>query len=89
MILISELEQVRKPEAEIFNRAMTQLGSTALNSVFIGDNPEVDILGAKNANLRTIWKRSPLWLEAPGADANIDELLEIPAILEKFNSTDR
>ena len=58
-------------------------------SVFIGDNPEADILGAKNANLRTIWKRSPLWLEAPKAEATIDELLEIPAILAKFNSTDR
>ena len=89
MILISELEQVRKPEAEIFNRAMTRLGSTAFNSVFVGDNPEADILGAKNANLRTIWKRSPLWLEALGADATIDELLEIPAVLAKFNSTDR
>ena len=88
-ILISEIEQVRKPEAEIFNRAITQLGGIAQNSVFVGDNPEADIMGAKNANLRTIWKRSPLWEEAAGADATIDELVEIPAILEKFNFVDR
>jgi putative hydrolase of the HAD superfamily len=55
-ILISEIEQVRKPEAEIFNRAITRLGGSAQNSVFVGDNPEADILGAKNANLRTIWE---------------------------------
>lgn len=85
VILISEIEQVRKPEAEIFNRAITRLGGSAQNSVFVGDNPEADILGAKNANLRTIWKRSPLWQEAVEADATIDELMEITAILEKFN----
>lgn len=88
VILISEIEQVRKPEAEIFDRAITRLGGTAQNSVFVGDNPEADILGAKNANLRTIWKRSPFWLEAAGSDATIDELMEIPAILENFNSID-
>ena len=87
VILISEIEQVRKPEAEIFNRAITRLGGTAQNSVFVGDNPEADILGAKNANLQTIWKRSPLWQEAAGADATIDELMEIPAILENSKST--
>jgi putative hydrolase of the HAD superfamily len=46
-------------------------------------------MGAKNANLRTIWKRSPLWEKTAGADATIDELVEIPAILEKFNFVDR
>jgi putative hydrolase of the HAD superfamily len=85
-ILISELEQVRKPAAEIFNRAITRLGGTAKDSVFVGDHPEADILGAKNANLRTIWKRNPFWQEAIGADATIDNLMEIPAVLEKFNS---
>jgi putative hydrolase of the HAD superfamily len=85
VILISEIEHVRKPEAEIFNRAIARLGGLAQDSVFVGDNPEADILGAKNANLRTIWKRNPLWREAAGADATIDELMEIPSILEKFN----
>jgi putative hydrolase of the HAD superfamily len=83
-ILISALEQVRKPAAEIFNRAITRLGGTAKNSVFIGDHPEADILGAKNANLRTIWKRNPFWQEAVGADATIDELMEIPDILKSL-----
>jgi putative hydrolase of the HAD superfamily len=40
-ILISELEQVRKPAAEIFNRAITRLGGTAKNSVFIGIIPKL------------------------------------------------
>ncbi|RUR72801.1 HAD family hydrolase [Chlorogloeopsis fritschii PCC 9212] len=84
IILISEIEQVRKPQAEIFQRAMTRLGVSAPDSVFVGDHPEADIAGAKRVQMRTIWKRSLHWLEAKEADAIIDELSEIPLILEQF-----
>lgn len=69
--------------------SIERLGGTPQDSVFIGDHPEADILGAKNAGLRTIWKRNPFWQEAAGTDAMIDKLMEIPAILEKFNFADR
>jgi putative hydrolase of the HAD superfamily len=82
VILISEIEQVRKPQPEIFHRAMTRLGVLVENSVFVGDHPEADIVGAKNANLRAIWKRSSHWLEPKEADAIIDELSEIASILD-------
>jgi putative hydrolase of the HAD superfamily len=88
VMLISEIEGVRKPEPEIFQRAMTRLGVSAQNSIFVGDNPQADILGAKNAGMRTIWKRSSQWLEAKEADATIDELNEIPSILQQFNYYD-
>jgi putative hydrolase of the HAD superfamily len=85
-ILISEIEQVRKPQVEIFQRAMDRLGVSALESVFVGDHPEADIAGAKDAMMKTIWKRNSSWAEAKQADAIIDELNEIPSILEQFNS---
>ena len=85
-ILISEVEQVRKPQVEIFQRAMDRLGVLALDSVFVGDHPEADIAGAKGAMMKTIWKRNSSWTEAKGADAIIDELTEIPSILKRFNS---
>jgi putative hydrolase of the HAD superfamily len=85
VILISEVEQVRKPQPEIFQRAMNRLGSSNQNSVFVGDHPQADIAGAKNAKMRAIWKRSSHWLEPKEADAIIDELSEIPWILEQFN----
>jgi putative hydrolase of the HAD superfamily len=84
VMLISEIEGVRKPATEIFQRAMTRLGVSAQNSLFVGDNPDADILGAKSAGMRTIWKRSSQWIEATGADAAIDELSEISSILEQF-----
>ena len=85
VILISEVEQVRKPQLEIFQRAMNRLGVSAQDSVFVGDHPEADILGAKRANMRTIWKRTSYWTEAKEADAIIDELHEIPLILKAFS----
>ncbi len=85
-ILISEVEQVRKPQVEIFQRAMNRLGVSALESVFIGDHPEVDIVGAKGAMMKTIWKRNLSWTEAKEADAIVDELKEIPLVLAHFNS---
>jgi putative hydrolase of the HAD superfamily len=83
-ILISEVEQVRKPQVEIFQRAMNRLGVSASDSVFVGDHPEADIVGAKGAMMKTIWKRNSSWPEATEADATIDELCEIPLILAQI-----
>ncbi len=71
---------------EIFQRAMNRLGVSASESVFIGDRPEADIVGAKAAMMKTIWKRSLSWTEAKEADAIVDELSEIPLILTQLNS---
>ncbi len=64
---------------------MNRLGVSASDSVFIGDNPEVFIIGAKGAMMKTIWKRNWSWTEAKEADAVIDELNEISPILAWFN----
>jgi putative hydrolase of the HAD superfamily len=80
-ILISEVEQVRKPQPEIFQRAMERLGVSAENSVFVGDHPNADISGAKSAEMKAIWKRNSIWPEATEADAAIDQLNEIPLLL--------
>ena len=60
-ILISESEGTRKPSPEIFHRALRQCGVEAGEAVFVGDNPEVDIEGARNAGLLPIWKHVPYW----------------------------
>ena len=86
VILISEIEGVRKPELEIFQLALDRLGVLAQNSIFVGDNPTADISGAKNAGMRAIWKRNSDWLEPTDADATIDELSEIPLLLARFNN---
>ncbi len=84
VILISEFEQIRKPQAEIFHRAAQRLGVMYADCVFVGDNPEADILGAKNAGMKAIWKRNLSWQEAKAADTIVDKLDEIPFILDRF-----
>ncbi len=80
-VLISEAEQVRKPQPEIFHRAVQRLGTSGEHAVFVGDHPEADICGAKGAGLKAIWKRNLVWSKPNDADAIIDELNELPAVV--------
>jgi putative hydrolase of the HAD superfamily len=57
-VLISEREGVRKPEAEIFNRALDRLGVDAASAWFVGDHVDADIRGASEAGLTAVWRRS-------------------------------
>lgn len=85
-IVISEAEQIRKPQPEIFQIALSKLKAIAKNSVYIGDNPQADIMGAKKAGLKAIWKRNQFWTEPTEADAVIGELDEILPILKQWKN---
>lgn len=84
VILISETEGVRKPEAEIFLRALQKLGVKASQSVFVGDHPTADVLGAKSVGMKAVWKRDNHWPEPVEADAIIDDLSILPTIIQYF-----
>ncbi|BAY09212.1 HAD family hydrolase [Calothrix sp. NIES-2098] len=86
-ILISETEGVRKPEAEIFLRALQKLGVQAQESVFIGDHPTADVLGAKNIGMKAIWKCDRYWPEPVEVDAIIDDLSMLPSIIQRLQYT--
>ena len=61
VILISEAEGVRKPDPEIFHRALTRCGVEASEAIFVGDHPDTDVFGALQAGLRAVWKMTPYW----------------------------
>lgn len=86
-ILISESEGVKKPDIQIFQRALNKLGVEASTSVFVGDHPQTDIAGAKNAGMKTIWKKDLHWLLPSVADATIEDLAEIPAVVRGFQDS--
>jgi len=88
VILISEIEGVRKPDIQIFQRALDRLGVEANTSVFIGDHPQTDIAGAKSAGMKTIWKKDLYWPLPFQADATIEDLAEIPAAVRGLQSLD-
>jgi putative hydrolase of the HAD superfamily len=78
IVLISETEGIRKPDARIFDRARERCGvDRASDAMFVGDHPEVDVAGAQAAGMVAVWKRVPYWtLTTDGAMA-IDRLSEI------------
>ncbi len=83
-IAISEVEGFEKPDSEIFHRTLRLLDVTPGEAVHVGDNPRADVTGGKDAGLRTIWTRSRRWSAAPGADAVIEEIAQLPDAIEQL-----
>jgi putative hydrolase of the HAD superfamily len=54
-IIISSDVGVKKPEQEIFLLACNLLGSVPSNVVYVGDNYQIDIVGAAEAGLKAVW----------------------------------
>ena len=75
-IVISENEGIKKPDRRIFERALERCGTVASESLFVGDHPEIDIQGAKDAGLIPVWKMMPYW-QVPPDVLTICELREL------------
>ncbi len=87
-VLISEAEGIKKPDPAIFHRAAARLGVEPGESLFVGDHPVVDVLGARNAGLKAIWKRAAYWAPPAAADGVIDDLRALPASLQRIGARD-
>lgn len=85
-VLVSEQEGMRKPDPEIFQRALSRLGVTAAEAVFVGDNPEADIRGAQSVGMATVYRPNRFWPECDFADAVCTELTDLPAILRRLEA---
>jgi len=57
VIMISEREALRKPDPRLFERAAAMLGVRPSQCVFVGDNPNADVVGASDAGMIPIWFR--------------------------------
>lgn len=84
VILISEEEKIRKPDAAIFLRAAGKLRVTPGECVFVGDNPQADMAGAHQVGMQTVWRKGYLpWPEQLSIrlDHTIDELSQLLTIV--------
>ena len=78
----------QKPHAAIFRRALDLSGVPATDAVMVGDRMVQDVWGAKRLGMLAIWRRplagapqEPIDAEP---DATIDDLTELPAVLEPW-----
>jgi HAD superfamily hydrolase (TIGR01549 family) len=82
----------RKPHPRIFEIALSQIGIPASRTLFIGDLLHADILGAKRAGMRTIWKPARKLLQDGAApeprrhipDFVIPRVIHLPEALHHF-----
>jgi putative hydrolase of the HAD superfamily len=80
-ITISESAGIRKPDPRIFQATARAIGMQVGECCFVGDHPEVDVVGALSAEMSAIWKRTSYWSE-PGVDVpTINEFPELLTLL--------
>ena len=79
-VVISGDIGVAKPEREIFDRSAQELGISPRELLFIGDNPQADVLGAIQAGWQSIWlnRTCSEWkIAAP----TVTQLSEVPPLI--------
>jgi putative hydrolase of the HAD superfamily len=81
VILISEREGTRKPNREIFDRALLALHLRPDDACYVGDHPDVDVAGAVAAGMRAFWRRTPYWAEPSVPHRAIQKLDELVPLL--------
>jgi putative hydrolase of the HAD superfamily len=83
-ILVSEWEGIKKPDPQIFKRALEQLNVLPNESIFVGDHPENDVKAAQNVGIKGIWKKDFQWNNIE-TDFIVDDLAELPSIIENLS----
>lgn len=86
VVLTSEGEAIQKPDPAIFHRACAALAVAPGATVFVGDHPAVDVDGAAGAGLRAVWLHNSFWDPPRCADAVIDQLAALPALLSRLSA---
>jgi FMN phosphatase YigB (HAD superfamily) len=78
----------QKPHEAIFRRALDLAGVPAEQAVMVGDRMVQDVWGAKRLGMRAIWRRpmagAPQETVDVEPDAAIDDLTELPPLLERW-----
>lgn len=80
-VITSEAAGCKKPDIEIFNYAFRLSGANREESIMIGDDPIVDIEGARNAGMDQIFVNFEGKLPSCGTTFEVNSLKEIMNIL--------
>ena len=78
-----------KPHPDMFQAALEQTGMAAEDIIHVGDDPEHDILGARNMGMHTIWvnTRHAAWPGGERADREITNLQQLPAAIDSISDS--
>lgn len=77
VVAVSGEVRIGKPERGIFDWVCGQLGVKPERCVMVGDNPDRDVLGGKNAGMKTAWVDRSVKPRQVEADVQAKSLLEL------------
>lgn len=85
-VLSSEKAGVAKPHKDIFNQAVELAAVNPEEMIYVGDDPERDVLGALSAGLHAVWYNPRLqpWPGGQTPTAVIQHLNELDEIIIKI-----
>ena len=79
-IVISEEVGWRKPHRKIFEFALASLGESPSDVIFIGDDPEADIMGSSDCGIDSVWvkrREQPIQAKPKFIIKDLEDLKEI------------
>ncbi|MBM7047655.1 MULTISPECIES: HAD family hydrolase [Rhizobium] len=84
LVVISEDVGLRKPDPRIFQHAAERLGVTPAHCIFVGDNPQADVLGAEASGMTGIfYSAGSSWPDTlPFPKYSIETLVEVLPVIE-------
>jgi len=83
VVIVSESVGFKKPQPQIYLEALSALSGSRQTTLFVGDNPELDIIGPANLGMQTAWLTlGRIWPAQYGApDYRLSSLLDLRRIL--------
>ena len=87
-IVVSEEVGAAKPAPDIFLRALGMIGADPVEALFVGDNPDADVVGAKRLGMPAAWVHLGRdWeMDEPRPDYVIGAVWELGAVLGDASS---
>jgi putative hydrolase of the HAD superfamily len=82
----SDEVRVRKPAPEIFHLTLRAVAGEPETSVHVGDDPILDVQGARAAGMRVIQVISSSAARGPRPDLTISRLAELPEAIEQLEA---
>ena len=86
-VISSEALRCYKPDRRLFDAAVNQLGVQPSECAYVGDRQFEDVMGSRSVGMTAVWINragNPADPDLPTPDAEILDLLELPAVLAKL-----
>ena len=83
-VISSEALRCYKPDRRLFDAAVNQLGVHPSECAYVGDRQFEDVMGSRSVGMTAVWINRaghPANPDLPTPDAEIRDLLELPAVL--------